>query len=211
MAASKVRPVYQLLVTLRDVTPPIWRRLHVFEDITLPALHDTLQTTFDWEDYHLHEFIAGRRTYAIPDAEDELYKRRVHDERKVPLRQLLDRVGKQMEYHYDFGDNWRLDILLEAIFLPEPRGWYPACIDGQRAAPPEDSGGPHGYARYLEALIDPDHPDHEEKFQWRGPFDPELFPKERLNMVLLRRFGSRRRRWAEERYLLEQYEGGRVQ
>jgi hypothetical protein len=38
----------------------------------------------------------------------------------------------------------------------------PACVEGVRACPPEDVGGPHGYMDYLEALRDPSHPEHEE-------------------------------------------------
>src|SRR5947208_9585138 len=34
------------------------------------------------------------------------------------------------------------------------------CVDGARARPPEDVGGPHGYAGFLESLADRRHPEH---------------------------------------------------
>jgi len=36
------------------------------------------------------------------------------------------------------------------------------CLDGARACPPEDCGGADGYARFLEILFDPRHPEFEE-------------------------------------------------
>jgi hypothetical protein len=42
-----------------------------------------------------------------------------------------------------------------------------------RRCPPEDVGGPWGYADYLAAIADPTHDRHDELIDWRGPgFDP---------------------------------------
>jgi hypothetical protein len=62
---------------------------------------------------------------------------------------------------------------------------YPFCIDGKRACPPEDSGGTFGYEDLLEILKDPDHPEHEDKFEWLpGDFDAEKFDIEYVNREL---------------------------
>src|SRR5215471_13860609 len=34
--------------------PPIWRRLHVRSKSSIATLHELLQITFDWSDFHLH-------------------------------------------------------------------------------------------------------------------------------------------------------------
>ena len=35
----------------------------------------------------------------------------------------------------------------------------------------------HGaYQQYLEAMVDPDHEEHSDYLEWRGPLDPEEFP-----------------------------------
>jgi hypothetical protein len=49
------------------------------------------------------------------------------------------------------------------------------CLDGKRAGPPEDCGGPWGYAELLEALADPTDERHEELLEWSGPIDPDDF------------------------------------
>lgn len=191
MMAKKTRAVYQLHVRLCDIKPEIWRRLHVWEDTKLPQLHRILQMIFNWEDYHLHDFVAGRRVYSVPDPDVDYDDRKVIDEKGVPLHHLIERVGDTFVYAYDFGDGWQHDVLLEAIVLPQPEVFYPRCIDGTRNGPPEDAGGPHGYARYIEALADPHYDDHEDLLAWRGPFDPEEFSIERVNASLKRTFYRR--------------------
>ena len=172
--------------------PSIWRRVQVWEDTTLAQLHRILQIVMGWEDYHLHKFIIGRRTYSVPDPDDDLYKQKVVDERRVRLNGVGS-VGTEFAYVYDFGDNWEHDVLFEAILLPEPEADYPRCVDGRRSGPPEDAGGPSGYKNYLEALGDPEQEKHGEMLEWRGPFDSEAFSLDRINQELRRRFRSGRR------------------
>jgi hypothetical protein len=191
LAAKKNRAIHQLKVSLGDIHPPVWRRIQVWEDARLPQLHRILQLILNWEDYHLHQFVVGRRRYAEPDPEDNWFGLKVMDERRVTLRSLAGRVGAEIQYVYDLGDNWRHDVLLEAILLPEEDVFYPRCVAGARNGPPEDAGGARGYARYLEALADPEHQEHETMLQWRGPFDAEAFSLKRINASLKRTFHRR--------------------
>jgi hypothetical protein len=75
---------------------------------------------------------------------------------------------------YDFGDNWRHDVQLEKVV---PAGVdVLVCLAGRRRCPPEDVGGPPGYADFLAAYGDPAHPEHDEMRQWAGAgFDPDQF------------------------------------
>jgi hypothetical protein len=189
--AKKDRLLYQLKVTLHDNDPPIWRRIQVWEDTTLWHLHQILQIVMGWEDYHLHEFTMGRRLYSIPDADDDLYERKVIDERRQRLLNVLPRVGTAFRYLYDFGDSWEHDLLVEAILVPDPDKQYPCCIAGERRCPPEDVGGSVGFDEYLEALANPDHEEHESWLRWRGPFDPAAFSLSDINRQLRKRFQPR--------------------
>ncbi len=181
---KKNRAIYQLKVQLRDIDPPIWRRVQVWEDISLGGLHRVLQVVMGWEDCHLHDFVIGRRTYSVPDPDDDFNERKVLDERRVRLKAVAGRVGFEFTYIYDFGDDWQHDLIVEAMLLPEPGAKYPRCIDGRRRGPPEDVGGARGYAEYLSVLADPGHEEHEAMLRWRGPFDPEAFDLHRVNEEL---------------------------
>lgn len=187
MSTKKTRAVFQFKVTLRDIEPPVWRRIQVWEDIKLPQLHRVLQLLFTWEDCHLHDFVVGQRRYSVPDPDDV----KVTDEKLVPLNRIVDHVGDTFEYAYDFGDGWQHEILLEAILLADAGAFYPRCIAGARNGPPEDAGGAGGYAGYLEALADPKHEEHKNMLAWRGPFDPEAFSLNAINALLERTFHRR--------------------
>ena len=90
-----------------------------------------------------------------------------------------------MLFTYDFGDNWEHTVLLEKILAPEPGTHYPRCISGKRNCPPEDCGGPWGYADLLEALANPKHPRHADMIEWTGgDHDPEEFDVEDANARL---------------------------
>ena len=68
------------------------------------------------------------------------------------------------------------------------------CLAGERACPPEDVGGVWGYEGFLEAIRDPNHPEHEDYLEWiGGEFDPEAFDLEAINAAL-RRIGRGRYR-----------------
>ncbi len=52
---------------------------------------------------------------------------------------------------------------------------YPKCVAGERACPPEDCGGVHGYKTLLEIPFGPSDPEHDSMRQWvpKG-WGPEL-------------------------------------
>jgi len=50
---------------------------------------------------------------------------------------------------------------------------------------PEDVGEVPGYEEFLDAIMDPDHPEHEEMIEWAGEgFDPERFNIDDVNKIL---------------------------
>jgi hypothetical protein len=172
-ASAPKGEVYQLKVTLLDTKPPIWRRVVVDGSITLDQLHEVIQAAFGWWNYHLHEFEVGRRRYGIPYPDDDWGEPR-QDERRTRLEAIAGERST-FRYTYDFGDGWDHRVVVEKV-LPRSDTAVPACIDGRRACPPEDCGGPWRYAELLDILADPMHPEHDQRREWLGgPFDTEAF------------------------------------
>jgi len=166
-------PVYQLKATLRDISPPIWRRVVVPGDRDLGFLSRVLNGCFNWSGGHLHQFRFAGCTFGCPDPGGAGGEEA--DERGVTLLKAAPEEGASFVYIYDFGDDWTHDVLVEDIRGPEiPGERGPLCLAGERAAPPEDSGGPGGYEGLLDALRDPGNPGHQEILRWvGGKFDPE--------------------------------------
>jgi hypothetical protein len=174
--------IYQLKITLKDSQPPIWRRVEVPDTVTLAQLHQIIQAAMGWYDSHLHQFTIGRVRYGVPDPDDF---EEVRDERRARLNQILTAPKQKLVYEYDFGDGWEHIVLLEKVISPEQGTNYPRCTAGKRACPPEDCGGVWGYESLLEAIRDPEHPEHTEMLEWAGEeFDPELFDLPMVNKML---------------------------
>jgi hypothetical protein len=175
--------VYQLKITLKGIRPPIWRRIHVPGDVTLYRLHQVLQVVMGWQDYHLHWFIIRGTHYGVPDPEFD--EPMVISERRVRLGQLIVREKEKFVYEYDFGDDWRHEIVVERILPAELENPGPTCLAGKRRAPPEDCGGIGGYEHLLEVLANPDDEEHDEMLVWAGEdFDPEHFDLAHVNQAL---------------------------
>lgn len=162
-----------------DVTPPVWRLLRVPSVLPLSVLHPILQVALGWEDRHLHEWRIGD-TYYGPDPEQD----DVEDESGVILAEVAP-PDSMLHYEYDLGDGW--EHLIEVVSVEPYDATVPplAVLDGARAVPPEDSGGPTGYEHLLAALANPSDLDHEDAVVAFGDsLDPEAFDRTLLNRRL---------------------------
>jgi Plasmid pRiA4b ORF-3-like protein len=169
----------ELAVVLRDTDPAVWRRLVVPTSLTLRQLHAVLQTAMGWEDYHLHLFDIGGVLYG--DVED--FPGELGDEETFTVGDATGVAG-EWRYQYDFGDGWDHDIRVGQRLASVGTG-TPHCVDGARACPPEDCGGPGGYEHLLEVLADPADPEHAELLEWvGGEFDPDAFDVASTNELL---------------------------
>ena len=188
-----IEPVARIRIELQDLEPKIWRRVDVPLSSTLAALHDIIQVSFHWLDYHLYEFVVGERVYGVPADEDEFYDRKVFKAAAIRLKMLVEREVDRFLYVYDFGDDWRHDVIVEEVRDGDEDTEYPAFVDGARRCPPEDVGGSDGFMEFLEAVLDASHEEHDRMMEWYGgPFDPEDIDEQRIRSVL-KMFAARRR------------------
>lgn len=172
--------IYQFKVSLIGITPLIWRRIQT-RDCALDRLHQYIQVAFDWWTYHLYRFEIDKKTYGDPSLlQDGFNDIECDDALRTRVSRIIPRDGSRLQflYIYDFGDNWRHEVLFEGCLRARPGERYPLCIEGARACAPEDVGGVRGYYEYIEAMADPSHKQHAEWLGWRGPFDPEKFDAE---------------------------------
>ncbi len=133
--------VHQVRATLRDVRPPVWRRLLVPSDFTLGELHETLQLAFDWDGDHLHVFDVGGTQYGPPEMLDGgTFGQPIRPEDSTTVAAVAARPGAVLTYTYDLGDDWQHRIEVEDIVSAEPDQVYPICRDGRGLAPEEDTG-----------------------------------------------------------------------
>ncbi len=167
-APSGPEPVYQLKVTLEGIRPPIWRRIQVRGDISLFKLHKILQVVMGWYNYHLHQFSIEGERYSVISREADMLGDDFKDEKKFKLNGVIPGEKFKFTYEYDFGDSWNHTILVEKIFQPQEELKHPVCLKGKRSAPPEDCGGEGGYYHLLEAIKDPNHPEHADMLEWAG-------------------------------------------
>jgi hypothetical protein len=183
---------YQIKIGLIGSKPLIWRRVIIPADVTFRRLHETIQFSMGWQDYHLYEFDFPQEKLRITNDEESYeefkyysarYKNKRLLEKEDPhgiVARILEttvrkpqtvKIDKYLEkyksinYVYDFGDYWRHKIELEKIIEDYEFG-YPMILAGASACPPEDVGGLGGYKEFLEAWYDPEHPEHESMRQW---------------------------------------------
>lgn len=107
------RTVYRFKVTF-EYAPDVWRRIEIRGDQTLHDLHNAIQDAFDWDDDHLYAFFLSGKAwdesteYARPGGEGRSAAR-------FRLEHLPLRARQRLLYIFDFGDELRHTVKLEAI------------------------------------------------------------------------------------------------
>jgi hypothetical protein len=201
--------VLRLRVELLGVQPPVWREIEVPADYDFWSLHVAIQDAMGWADAHLHQFVLDPRNehtdslvIGLPDPDDpESGPRPGWD---YPIGPFLHQGAPALDYLYDFGEGWEHRVTCTGERTSEGDDeMLPRCVDGARACPPEDCGGPPGYSHLLEVLAKPPatvSEDDRDLLEWLPPgFQPEAFdpehvvfesPQSRLALLLDPEFGD---------------------
>lgn len=166
-------PILRLRITLRYVEDPdVWRLVFVPANYTLDRIHLVIQEAMGWTDSHLHSFRIDGRYYGPADFDDT---GDMLDEQRFRLDELV-KPGDVIRYEYDFGDGWEHDVAVESVVAAVAHVVYPACVDGDGACPPEDSGGVPGFGELKKVLAGPASSERDQMRAWAGPdYDPGRF------------------------------------
>ena len=189
---SEVRG-FRVRLDLHGAKPPVWRRLELPGDLSLPRLHDVIQAAMGWTNSHLHRFRTGgahRSPYFVTAFDlEEGDEGTLEDD--VRLDELVAEKGDELWYEYDFGDGWDHKLVVEEILDKPPT--TARCTGGRMACPPEDCGGIGGYEElatwvrsgYDDALLPGNFDDGAHARDWL-PLDwhPDHFDVEETNAAL---------------------------
>ncbi len=162
--------IVELKIILEDIEPEVARTLQVPLDIRLDQLHLSVQAAMGWTNSHLYAFTAGGANWGLPDPDfgEDL------PANKTTLGEVIEHAGvKVLDYIYDFGDGWEHTIKIGKFTDPVAGELYPRLTEAAGTCPPEDVGGVPGYYAFMEAIADPDHPEHDDLTDCYGEsFDP---------------------------------------
>jgi hypothetical protein len=184
---------FRVRLDLHGAKPPVWRRLELPGDLSLPRLHDVIQAALGWSNSHLHRFRTGhdhRSPYFVTHFDlDEGEDGTLEDD--VRLDQLVTEKGDQLWYEYDFGDGWDHKLVVEDVLEEAPP--TARCTAGRMACPPEDCGGIGGHeglaawvrSGYDDALLPDVFDDAAHAHDWLPrDWHPDHFDIEETNAAL---------------------------
>lgn len=98
----------------------IWRRIAIPAEESLDDLAHAILYAFDFDSDHLYEFLYknyfGKKVSAgHPNMDADLFASEILiGDAPIP-------ISTSMVFHYDFGDDWRFDVLLERIEPSDPK------------------------------------------------------------------------------------------
>ncbi|MDH4028917.1 MAG: plasmid pRiA4b ORF-3 family protein, partial [Nitrospirota bacterium] len=102
--------VYQFKITLKEVKPPIWRRIQVPDIYSFWDLHVAIQDSMGWTDTHLHHFEILNPSkglmeeIGIPD--EDYIDKSILAGWKHKIAKYFTSDNNKGNYLYDYGDGW---------------------------------------------------------------------------------------------------------
>lgn len=171
---------FRIQLTLRGYGNPLcWRLIEVPASYTFLDLHVIIQECMRWMDYHLFDFRftsngQKRQLDEHGNMYDDFSDWMTPEERKrqpvksfsrdVHLGEIFPRTRTAV-YSYDYGDGWEIDVKVVKTIKHRDHD-EPLVLDGDGAAPPEDVGGPAGYADFLRTINGENGPERQYLLEW---------------------------------------------
>ncbi len=182
--AKKVRKlklprILELYIELEHTEPRVWRRVLVEDSITMYELHEIIQVVMGWMHSHLFLFQSKDLVITEPSPDGDWPREEFEDARKTRVASVFVSPGDSIGYEYDFGDSWRHVVRFEREFVQKEHLFkIPRCIGGANACPPEDCGGPLGFADLKSIIAKPKSKNFREMSLWLERYYPNYDPTE---------------------------------
>ena len=115
-----------LKIQMKDVTkPPMWREVEIPANYNFMRLHEVIQEVTGLEDTHLWQFNVKAYDESLQigvemDQENPFSPGLdyiTHDAAETPVTQFLQQTGDQLEYVYDFGDDWIFVVEVKEVIV----------------------------------------------------------------------------------------------
>lgn len=170
--ATKAKPAFDLEIELVLVENNAKRKIRVGANITFERLHKIIQAAYNWHECHLYQFLLFRNgdegeqpsVEIVTDKEEASNPKIAKLVHRAKLNDYLNEF-KHILYIYDFGDGWThyIDVIGSTDDCDDN---LPLLLYGENDAPPEDCGGPEGFADFLRIIGNPMHKEHNETKGW---------------------------------------------
>ncbi len=122
--------VYTLKISLRGISPMIWRRVRLAGSTTIADFHQAIQLSMGWENDYLHCFHIYGKDYGIAYEGGMSFS---DNPRRVCLDDFSFDSGDRFTYTYNFFEDWICDIRVEQIKRDVAHtGHLPHCLSGNR-------------------------------------------------------------------------------
>lgn len=153
---------YEVLIELKGMEEPCYRKVVVDEDLTMHDLHLVVQTAMGWNTSHLYEFITPDDIKIAGYLDGDDYPVDI-DANTIQIHNLFNKT-KNLRYIYDFGDWWEHDITIkESINHYDDAA---TVIEAVGVCPPDDVGGVGAYQDFLDTLNNADAEDKQNLLDW---------------------------------------------
>lgn len=205
---------YQFLVTLKDVTPKVWRRIAVPATLDFYDLHSIIQTSVGWTDSHLFNFsivdpINDKMIEMVGDEESvqenfamaQYYMKNPPKKDKMAIDLYQRFIRTQVLLARDVYLDVYVNVFTEFLYKYDfGDGWvhdvvmerviedyeddFPKVLEGTGTCPPEDIGGPTGFDHFKLVMKDKEDPEHAHIKAWAKSQGYRKFNLARVNADL---------------------------
>jgi len=202
---TKTKPAFDLEIELVLVEDNAKRKIRVGANITFERLHKIVQAAYNWHECHLYQFLLYRNGDEGEQPSIEIVTNK-EDASNPKIAKLVHRAKlsdylyeyKHIIYIYDFGDGWMhyIDVVESTDNCDDN---LPLLLDGEHDAPPEDCGGPEGFADFLKIIGKPRHKEHNEMKDWAALQGWERFDLKRTALRVYLTGNPGRGVWMKDR------------